>query len=97
MFEQILKGTDDQSWWKLVEDWRPLRDPQTSLEEAAALRRLLDRLEQLKADVRITVNTVGPFRRWVLVVARYSFQTGRLLVARQHEPMNSPRGEAPTH
>jgi hypothetical protein len=89
LFEHILNGNDQERWWDFIEGWRRQEGLRISRQEAAARRRLFDCLNSLRADERITVDALAPFRRWVLVVARYSFHTGRLLVVRQYNSANA--------
>jgi hypothetical protein len=90
LFEHILNGNDQERWWDFIEGWRRQEGLRISRQEATAMRRLFDCLNLLRADERVTVDTLAPFRRWVLVVARYSFHTGRLLVVRQYNSANAP-------
>lgn len=86
-----------QPWWELVEagKWTRLHGTgeAADAEEATAgvMRRrqsrpaLRDVLLELRAGVPLEGHAPGTFTRWTREVARFSFQSGRILTVRQRE------------
>jgi hypothetical protein len=83
---QLVESTGDQQWWEFVKGFRsrsvvPAGASATARMEGERWRALADDLDRVQGAFA-DVGSITRFRRWAPRVARYSFQSGRVVVSR---------------
>ncbi len=103
IIRDLLQGVPADAWWARLEDYRKravAAVPATGvpdLEAQAAAegwRQLFERLDTIAKTVRDPWSAQR-FKEWAPRVARYSFQSGRVLLAARAGSSGAPRPRAP--
>jgi hypothetical protein len=102
IFDELRTATDFTTWWEFVKDLQSRSGGAASAgsaqikvgpAEVTKWNRLFRRIADLQSQQLAIPENLDLFRRWMPQVARFSFQTGHLIAARERDSASAAFGQ----